>query len=134
MAEFFSNNDYRVVDRTVIPRDKIHYENIWGVADEDLFDLAIDEIDASLAKSNGQHGLCAHHYNKQSPPHTYPAGRIDIPSGTGRDGAVKYTDWAIGHFIDQARKKPWFADTLFVITADHGASARVPEISRSIDT
>ncbi len=125
MAEFFSNNDYRVVDRTVIPRDKIHYENIWGVADEDLFDLAIDEIDASLAKSNGQQPVFAHIMTTSNHrPYTYPAGRIDIPSGTGRDGAVKYTDWAIGHFIDQARKKPWFADTLFVITADHGASAR----------
>ena len=125
MAEFFSNNDYRVVDRTVIPRDKIHYENIWGVADEDLFDLAIDEIDASLAKSNGQQPVFAHIMTTSNHrPYTYPDGRIDIPSGTGRDGAVKYTDWAIGHFIDQARKKPWFADTLFVITADHGASAR----------
>jgi phosphoglycerol transferase MdoB-like AlkP superfamily enzyme len=57
-------------------------------------------------------------------PYSYPAGRIDIPSGSGREGAVKYTDWALGHFIDEARKKPWFRDTLFVITADHGASAR----------
>lgn len=125
MAEFFSNNDYRVVDRTVIPRDKIHYENIWGVADEDLFDLAIAEIDASLAKSNGKQAVFAHIMTTSNHrPYTYPDGRIDIPSGTGRDGAVKYTDWAIGHFIDQARKKPWFKDTLFVITSDHGASAR----------
>jgi membrane-anchored protein YejM (alkaline phosphatase superfamily) len=57
-------------------------------------------------------------------PYTYPAGRIDIPSGTGRDGAVKYTDWAIGDFIDRARAKPWFDDTLFVIVADHCASSR----------
>ena len=27
-------------------------------------------------------------------PYTYPAGRIDIPSGNGREGAVKYTDYA----------------------------------------
>jgi phosphoglycerol transferase MdoB-like AlkP superfamily enzyme len=56
-------------------------------------------------------------------PYTYPDGRIDIPSPGGRTGAVKYTDYAIGHFIDQARKKPWFNDTLFVIVADHCASA-----------
>ncbi len=37
---------------------------------------------------------------------------------------MKYTDWAIGHFIDEAKKKPWFKDTLFVLTADHGANAR----------
>jgi phosphoglycerol transferase MdoB-like AlkP superfamily enzyme len=57
-------------------------------------------------------------------PYTYPAGRIDIPSGSGRDGAVKYTDYAIGRFLERARAKPWFGDTVFVVTADHGANAR----------
>jgi phosphoglycerol transferase MdoB-like AlkP superfamily enzyme len=57
-------------------------------------------------------------------PYTYPAGRIDIPSGTGRDGAVKYTDYAIGQFLAKARARPWFDDTVFVLTADHGANAR----------
>jgi phosphoglycerol transferase MdoB-like AlkP superfamily enzyme len=56
-------------------------------------------------------------------PFTYPPGRIDIPSPGGRDGAVKYTDYAIGRFIEEARAKPWFKDTLFVIVADHCASA-----------
>jgi arylsulfatase A-like enzyme len=37
---------------------------------------------------------------------------------------VKYTDWALGHFIDEAKKHAWFDDTLFVLTADHGANAR----------
>jgi membrane-anchored protein YejM (alkaline phosphatase superfamily) len=57
-------------------------------------------------------------------PFTYPNGRVDIPSGTGRDGAVKYTDWAIGDFIDRAKAKAWFDSTLFVIVADHCASSR----------
>jgi phosphoglycerol transferase MdoB-like AlkP superfamily enzyme len=35
---------------------------------------------------------------------------------------VKYTDYAIGKFIKDARTKPWFKDTLFVIVADHCAS------------
>ncbi|MGH8214898.1 MAG: LTA synthase family protein, partial [Rhodanobacteraceae bacterium] len=46
------------------------------------------------------------------------------------DGAVKYTDWAIGDFIRRARAKPYFRDTVFVITADHCADssgkARIP--------
>jgi len=37
---------------------------------------------------------------------------------------VKYTDWAIGDFIERARARPWFDDTLFVIVADHCAAAR----------
>jgi phosphoglycerol transferase MdoB-like AlkP superfamily enzyme len=37
---------------------------------------------------------------------------------------VKYTDYAVGKFLRDARSHPWFANTLFVVTADHGASAR----------
>ena len=37
---------------------------------------------------------------------------------------MKYTDYAIGQLIEHARKRHWFKDTIFLITADHGASAR----------
>lgn len=56
-------------------------------------------------------------------PFTYPEGKIDIPSQTGREGAVKYTDYAIGQFIARAKKKPWFDNTVFVIVADHCAGS-----------
>lgn len=125
MNGFFEANDYRAIDRLAIPRERIHFENIWGVSDEDLFDMAIERIDASLKSSGGAKPVFAHIMTTSNHrPYTYPEGRIDIPSGSGREGAVKYTDWAIGHFIDEASKRPWFRDTLFVITADHGASAR----------
>jgi phosphoglycerol transferase MdoB-like AlkP superfamily enzyme len=38
-----------------------------------------------------------------------------------RNGAIKYTDWAIGNFIKRMRAKPYFKNTIFVITADHCA-------------
>jgi phosphoglycerol transferase MdoB-like AlkP superfamily enzyme len=56
-------------------------------------------------------------------PFTYPEGRIDIPSKTGRGGAVKYTDYAINDFIKKAQQKPWFKNTVFVIMSDHCASS-----------
>ncbi|MGC4074575.1 MAG: sulfatase-like hydrolase/transferase [Nibricoccus sp.] len=56
-------------------------------------------------------------------PFTYPDGRIDLPSKiSGRAGAVKYTDYAIGKFLREAENKPWFKNTVFVIVADHCAS------------
>ena len=33
--------------------------------------------------------------------------------------SLHYTDWAIGEFMSKAKKKPWFKNTIFVITADH---------------
>jgi phosphoglycerol transferase MdoB-like AlkP superfamily enzyme len=37
---------------------------------------------------------------------------------------MAYADWALGRFLDQASKKPWYADTLFVVVADHGPRIR----------
>jgi phosphoglycerol transferase MdoB-like AlkP superfamily enzyme len=121
---FFGNNDYRVVDRTALPAADVHYENIWGVADEDLFTLALREMDASKRGDPSRPFFMHVMTTSNHRPYTYPAGRIDIPSGTGRSGAVKYTDYAIGRFLQEAKTRPWFHDTIFVITADHGASAR----------
>ena len=54
-------------------------------------------------------------------PFTYPDGKIDIPSGEGRPGGVKYADFAVGELIKNASTRPWFDDTIFVIIADHCA-------------
>jgi len=124
MNAFFDANDYRVVDRSNIPSDKVEFENIWGVADEHLFDQVLREIDAEKA-ARPQRPVFVHVMTTSNHrPYTYPPGRIDIPPPGGREGGVKYTDYALGRFIDMARGKPWFRDTLFVITADHGANAR----------
>jgi phosphoglycerol transferase MdoB-like AlkP superfamily enzyme len=120
MGYFFDHNSYSVVDRTAIDSKEIDYENIWGVADEDLFDLALRELDMKSKKAP----VFAHIMTTSNHrPFTYPDGRIDIPSHTGRNGAVKYTDYAIGRFIKQASRKPWFTNTIFVIVADHCASS-----------
>ncbi|WP_141104292.1 LTA synthase family protein, partial [Noviherbaspirillum denitrificans] len=121
MNAFFGGNGYRIVDRVSIPSQRIPFENIWGVADEALFDQVLDEIDDShrAGKPSFTHVMTTSNHR----PFTYPEGRIDIPSHTGREGGVKYTDYAIGRFIDQARAKPWFKDTVFVIVADHCASS-----------
>lgn len=117
MQDFFAGNGYRVADRTELKPEDIHFQNIWGVCDEDLFTLALREIDreASRGKRFFAHIMTVSNHR----PYTYPEGRIDIPSKTGREGGVKYTDWAIGNFVERARSKPWFDHTIFVFVADH---------------
>ena len=123
MNAFFDANDYRSIDRRSIPAQDIEFENIWGVADEHLYDHVLREIDREK-DARPQRPVFVHIMTTSNHrPYTYPPGRIDIPSGTGREGAVKYTDHAIGHLLQGARLRDWFKDTVFVITADHGASA-----------
>ena len=121
MNAYFSGNGYRVVDRSSVPADAIHFANVWGAADEDLYSWVLDEADRAHARGQPFHHFVMTTSNHR--PFTYPDGRIDIPSLSGRQGAVKYTDWAIGHFLDEARKHPWFDQTVFVIVADHCASS-----------
>lgn len=120
MNAYFGANDYQVVDRTDFPKDSVVFENVWGVADESLYSNAMRVIDGAEKdkKPFFMHIMTTSNHR----PFTYPDGRINVPSPGGRDGAVKYTDYAIGAFIEQARQKPWFKDTLFVIVADHCAS------------
>ncbi|HEB79364.1 MAG TPA: LTA synthase family protein, partial [Rhodospirillales bacterium] len=95
-------------------------ENIWGIADEDLFSLAIAKLDREYAKGNRFFAHIMTTSNHR--PYTFPENRIDLPQ-KHREGAVKYTDWAIGDFIRRSAAKPWFDNTLFIISADHTAKA-----------
>lgn len=121
MNYFFDHSGYTVVDRVALDDSEIDYENIWGVADENLFTLALHEID--MTTQSGKPIFAQVMTTSNHRPYTYPEGRIDIPSHTNRQGAVKYTDYAIGKFIRDASSKPWFTNTVFVIVADHCASS-----------
>ncbi|MGS2740950.1 LTA synthase family protein [Sinomicrobium sp. M5D2P17] len=135
MNAFFSGNGFDIVDRgrgfligdniqtsrRNIDDKDVTFENAWGVCDEDLFGKVIEQADIQF--ENGVPFFNFIMTTSNHRPYTYPEGKIDIPSGTGRKGAVKYTDYAIGLFIEKARKKPWFSNTVFVIMSDHCASS-----------
>lgn len=120
MNAYFAGNGYAISDRNNFSKENTSFATIWGVADEMLFNEAIKQLDGDSKNDvkRFMHIMTTSNHR----PYTYPDGRIDIPSKTGRNGAVKYTDWAIHNFLEEAKKKPWFDDTLFVIVADHNAS------------
>ena len=120
MNYFFGNNGYAVFDRSAIAENTIHHANVWGVADEDLYTLALRRLDAASAQGTPLFAQLMTTSNHR--PYTFPANRVAMPQGE-RESAVAYTDWAIGDFLRRARSRPWFANTVFVITADHCASS-----------
>jgi Sulfatase len=118
MNAFFAANGYQVLDRNQIK--KVRFANIWGVSDEDLFDRALEHFDA-LATA-GQPFFAQIMTTSNHKPFTFRAGLPGIPAtGGGREAGVRYADFAIGYFLEQAHNKKWFDNTLFVIVADHGA-------------
>lgn len=122
MNYFFENNGFEVIDRTAWNKDEVTFANAWGAADEDTFNKVILEADKSYAKGKPFFNIILTISNHR--PYTYPDGRIDLPSGKARrEGAVKYADYAIGKFLEDAKTKPWFDNTVFVFVADHTAGA-----------
>jgi len=121
MNSYFDAQGYKVTDRTNFQEGLVKFENIWGVADEHLFDQALMEFDKEVEA--GHHFFAHIMTTTNHRPFTYPDGRIDIPSPGKRAGGVKYADYAIGRFIEMAKQKPWFDNTIFLIVADHCASS-----------
>ena len=121
MNAFFGGNGYRIVDQSSVPDAEMNFTNAWGMSDEDLYRQTLKVADSDHAA--GKPFFLQLMTTSNHRPYTYPDGRIDIPSGKGREGAVKYTDYAIGGFLAEARQKPWFDNTVFVFVADHTAGS-----------
>ncbi len=119
MNGFYESNGYTIKDRVQIPDDEIMQETVWGVADEVLFTQVLKSMDEHYSQGELAYEMVMTTTNHS--PYTYPEGRVDGPMGK-REGAVLYTDWAIADFLERAKSKPWFKDTVFVIVADHQAA------------
>jgi phosphoglycerol transferase MdoB-like AlkP superfamily enzyme len=121
MNYFFGHNGYRVVDRAAVKKEDVTFANAWGACDEDLFRWSLREADQVHAQGRPFFQFVMTTSNHR--PFTFPNGRVDLPSKvSGRRGAVKYTDYAIGKFIEDASTHSWYSNTVFVIVADHCAS------------
>jgi phosphoglycerol transferase MdoB-like AlkP superfamily enzyme len=121
MNAFFGANGFDIYDRTMFPKEAVTFSNVWGVCDEDLFNQVIATADISVAEHRPFMDVVMTTSNHR--PYTYPAGKIDISSHEGRNGGVKYADYAVGDFLAKASKKPWYKNTVFVFVADHTAGA-----------
>lgn len=92
----------------------------WGVSDEDIVRRAND-----VFKSHTEQPFFALILSTSNhPPFEFPDGKIELieqPKATHYN-AVKYADYAVGLFFELAKKEAYFADTLFLVVADHNAS------------
>lgn len=120
MNYFFGNNGFEVLDRSAI--DSVRFENSWGVSDEDLFDRSLAHFDELHTAGKLFFSIIMTTSNHK--PYTFRPGleKSGIPeTGGGRVAGVRYSDYALGQFLQHAQEHPWFDDTIFVVVADHGA-------------
>ncbi len=87
MNHFFASNGYTAVDRNEIADKDIHAENVWGVADEDLFHPR-DEAHGRLLRE-GQAVLRPCHDDVEPSPVHFPRRSRPVAAGlASRGGAV----------------------------------------------
>ncbi|MBE0606448.1 MAG: LTA synthase family protein [Deltaproteobacteria bacterium] len=97
------------------------YDGDWGIFDEPFLGFVVDRLDgfrepfaaAILTLTTHQPYAIPQKYEGE-----FPAGRDPM------DRCVRYLDRSLSGFFESARKKPWFRNTLFIITADHTHTPR----------
>ena len=119
MASWFYGNGFdEIIDEEKFVNPKFH--GIWGVSDEDLVERANQEFIKLYDKK--QPFVSVMFSTTNHTPFDFPEGRFDLIKGVkphSVKNAIKFADYAIGQFIDQARKEDYYKDTIFVIVADH---------------
>ncbi|KAB2823505.1 LTA synthase family protein [Aliivibrio finisterrensis] len=120
MKSFFLGNGF--TDMQDLPTfDNPKFVGSWGASDEDLYDHA-DKQFTQLEKE-GKPFFSLVFSSSNHSPFEYPDNTIEQynePKQTV-ENAVKYADYALGQFIEKAKKSNYWKDTVFVVVADHDA-------------
>jgi phosphoglycerol transferase MdoB-like AlkP superfamily enzyme len=104
---YFGKNEYP---------DSKDYDGHWGIWDEPYFQYFSKQLEHKKEPFfSVVYSLSSHHPYKV--PEKYktklPTGKYEIFQ------SIAYTDLALRKFFDEAKKSKWFANTVFLITADH---------------
>ncbi len=116
---FLSKNGYKEVfyDKDY-PQDSIR--TTWGVDDRFLFHFALKKMDSLYHQKKPF--LATILTISDHPPYYTP----DFIEGENEiTRAARFADWARRDFMEKARKKPWFKNTIFVFIGDHGKTHRM---------
>jgi phosphoglycerol transferase MdoB-like AlkP superfamily enzyme len=118
MRGFFLGNGFSaVVDQSNYKEPR--FTGSWGVSDEDLFDMAHERI-VTLDAADEPYFLLVFSSSNHT-PFEFPDGRITLVDAKKQtvQNAVKYADFAMGEFVERARRSDYWNDTIMMVVADH---------------
>lgn len=94
----------------------------WGVSDEDMFDRALVELD-KMPKDKPFYAILQtlSNHTPYGLPEPLPMEKIVVNGQfSERLTAMRYADYALGKFFQQAQQSDYYKNTLFVLLGDHG--------------
>lgn len=113
---FLRANDFdRVITKADYPAREV--KTTLGVPDDYLFRYAVPVLDREA--DTGKPFFAALLTGSNHIPHYLPDYYSPRHEETA-DRMVAYSDWSLRRFFEEASRRPWFRNTLFIITGDHG--------------
>ena len=105
-------------------------DGYWGIYDEPFLQYVIKNIDGFTEPFFVTEFTLSSHY-PYSLPEKYESKFKEGPLRIHR--VVRYTDYALKRFFEVAQTKPWFNNTIFIISADHPAQSVIPSKSENVN-
>ena len=101
------------------------FDGYWAIWDEEFLKYMCDEI-GTFREPFVASAFTASSHHPYNVPQRYESiypqeGNLPIYRG------IRYSDHALELFFERASKQPWFANTLFVLTADHTNLSEHPD-------
>jgi phosphoglycerol transferase MdoB-like AlkP superfamily enzyme len=119
MKSWFLGNGFdKIIDEEKF--ENPDFVGTWGVCDDEVVQRANEEFKKLHAE--GKRFATVIFSTSNHSPFDFPDGKIKLIDGVEKKSvknAIKYADFAIGKFIDLAKKESYYKDTVFVIVADH---------------
>lgn len=118
MNSFMLHNDFdKIISKDDYPDSCLN--TFWGASDNFLFDRSVEEFDKLSSDGNPFLGviLTSTSHEANTLPKNVP---FQPKTKDYYEQLFEFTDWSIQHFIEEARSKKWYDNTLFVFIGDHG--------------
>lgn len=94
------------------------FDGNWGIPDEPYLQYWANELNTKKEPfMSTVFTLSSHH------PYTLPITVKDKFKGGSLPihATIEYVDFALQQFFEKAKKQPWFANTVFILTSDHSS-------------
>ena len=113
--EYYGREDFVADPRT---KGDAEYDGWWGISDEPFMQYMCQKItDMKQPFMTALFTLSSHH------PFRVPDAYKDVFKNEDPEmeiyPVIRYTDMALQHFFESAKKQPWYENTIFAITSDH---------------
>lgn len=97
------------------------FDGFWGIYDEEFLQFSLKKINELKVPFHAAiFTLSSHH------PYTMPSKyRTKFQQGPNENSeTIRYADYALRYFFHNAKTKPWFKNTLFILSADHSSISK----------